>query len=135
MIEFENDPVWTPLNPKSGHASWAPEHRMSMVEARTCAVTGSPSWPIARWDAEALTWIIAPPAPVAEATGTILGWAVMNRYGTFRGMFSGEASKGQAYRRASILCNDERAYGPFRVLPIIDWVEACIPVPMNEEAL
>lgn len=121
MIEHENDPVWTPLDPQSGHASWAPRCRMSMAEARTCAVTGSPAWPVARWDAEALTWVVAPPAPV-EVTGVPSRWVTIDAEGRTYGSHPTEA---EAWADA-----DSLSMNPANALPIR--VEACIPVPRNE---
>lgn len=124
MIEYENDPVWTPLNPADGVPWWnIPEHREPLRIARDRSFSGGEGWSVARWDEPTQEWVKAPPAPV-EVTGVPSRWVIRDRAGYTR--FSVGDAK-QAWDKADRYAICEPYSAPFSV-------EACIPVSRNEEA-
>ena len=117
MIMFEDDPVWTPLNPKTGDAEWNVVSRGTLLDARIAA----PAMPHARWDADAQAWITAPPAPV-EVTGVPSRYVVIDRDDD---ECEGHATLDGALTCAATYDTQYPSDAPHRV-------EACIPVPRNE---
>ena len=127
-VPFADDPVWTPLDPKSG-APWFDQvgdrEPLASCRAEIRSLAGADDdIPVARWDAEQPGWVIAPPAPV-EVTGVPTRWVVISRRGYTFGQHASEQDAFAAIER--IVRTNYCDEAPFSV-------EACIPIEQPEEA-
>ena len=119
MIEHENDPVWTPLLRATGEAVFGLGTKKPLAYWRK---TYPAMTIVARWDAEQPGWVIAPPAPV-EVTGVPRRYEVVANDGETATWFTDAK---EAWASADRFNKRQPHYAPYTV-------EACIPVPRNEE--